>query len=53
MITCDLCGGAFLFVEITGHLAYAHGQTDQIECWPDGESVIIDHTLQPKDFKAE
>jgi hypothetical protein len=53
VITCNLCGGAFQLEEINGHLAGAHGQTEQIECWPDGEPVILDRTLQPKDFKDE
>jgi hypothetical protein len=40
----------FPLEEILGHLAGAHGLDIEIQCWPDGNPVVVDLTLEPDDF---
>jgi hypothetical protein len=35
---------------IVDHLHDAHGIDTEVERWPDGEPVIVDMTLDPRDF---
>lgn len=55
---CQLCIDAGLseedaripLDELVGHLRGAHDVDMEIATWPDGETVIVDNTLEPEDF---
>lgn len=50
MVICDLCEQPFTDDEILDHLANTHDQDINPLLWPDGDPVIVDHTLTPEDF---
>jgi hypothetical protein len=47
--TCRICGGEMPLREIVQHLCDEHGCKVPLK-WPDGAWVVIDRTLEPKDF---
>ncbi len=48
---CVLCGKTISLELLMGHLRGNHDISEDIETWPDGSPVIIDKTLEPKDFE--
>lgn len=50
---CNLCDPPrrMPLEEIVQHLDRVHGQTVEFETWPDGEVVIHDDSLEPRDFE--
>lgn len=51
MTQCSFCGIHKPLVLIREHMEDVHGWNEDIETWPDGKPVIIDLTLEPKDFE--
>lgn len=51
MAICGYCRNRVPIEMIFIHLREIHDVTPEIECWPDGNPVVIDHTLQPEDFQ--
>lgn len=50
-VHCDLCGEDMSSDEILDHLRLMHpAQYQEPETWPDGSFVVVDQTLDPKDF---
>jgi hypothetical protein len=50
MIICELCGFRTKPEGILEHLWEAHGIHEEWERWANGEVVVVDTTLEPKDF---
>jgi hypothetical protein len=49
---CELCPCDVPTVELVSHLAVCHPDLYQpFETWPDGQVVVFDESLQPKDFQ--
>jgi hypothetical protein len=47
--TCRICGKRMPLREIVQHLCDEHGCKVPLK-WPDGGWVVVDRTLEPKDF---
>jgi hypothetical protein len=48
---CNLCGETVDVTVLLAHLRCEHPEVPgEIECWPDGEPVIVDESLTPADF---
>lgn len=48
---CNICKTDVATVELVSHLCIYHPDLYQpFETWPDGELVVIDGSLSPKDF---
>jgi hypothetical protein len=45
-----MCGETIPVEDLLGHLRGAHDMDVEIATWPDGSAVIVDETLEPKDF---
>jgi hypothetical protein len=46
--------GAVPDQELVDHMRVVHpDRWDQVERWPDGRVVVVDHTLEPGDFQPE
>jgi hypothetical protein len=52
MATCGICNDDFSDDEIMTHLSDYHDVDTRPVTWPDGEPVIVDHTLDPEDFES-
>jgi hypothetical protein len=48
--TCGICGERVDAADVLRHLHVEHGIDPDIAEWPDGQPVVIDHTLTPDDF---
>ena len=48
---CGICGVMADLDDLLEHLREAHGE--ELQTWPDGKPVVIDHTLEPADFGSE
>lgn len=48
---CGMCGNRIALEYLLHHLAVVHDIHEAITTWPDGSPVIVDETLEPKDFE--
>lgn len=48
---CGVCAKDFSDLLILNHLRDEHGQDTSLMSWPDGQPVVVDHTIKPRTSK--